>query len=114
MDLLTITALLYISSFAFFHAAKKRTAFTRVKNSVGWQRVFTAFAWTGVAIALALIVSRRGFEVGIPLWIGAWVLAAVLSVFLQALWSKAHLPSALASVALFGFGAMTVSWGTFG
>ncbi|MEM6908614.1 MAG: DUF3325 family protein [Pseudomonadota bacterium] len=111
MDLLTITALLYVSSFAFFHAEKKRTAFARVKNSVAWQRGLSAFAWIAVVLALALIVSRKGFEVGIPLWIGAWVVAAVLSVFLEAVWKRAHLPSAAACAAVFAFGVSTVTWG---
>ena len=111
MDLLTITALLYVSSVGFFHAGTKRTAFTRVKNSAALRRTLSLLAWVGVIAALALIVARKGFEVGIPLWIGAWVVAAVLSVFLEAVWKRAHLPSALVSTAVFALGLALVPWG---
>lgn len=111
MDLLAITALLYVSSVAFFHAGTKRTALAKVKGSIALQRAVSAFAWSTVIIALALIVSRKGFEVGIPLWIGAWVAAAVLSVFLEAVWKRAHLPSAAVSAVLFVAGLVMVPWG---
>ena len=110
MDLLIITALLYVSSFAFFHAAKKRTAFERVKRAVPAQRVVSGVGWLGVLMSLGLMVSRKGFEVGIPLWIGAWVVAAVISVFLEAVWKKAHTPVAALSLAVFALGLTTVSW----
>lgn len=111
MDLLTITALLYVSSVAFFHAGKKRTAFEKVKHSVWARRGLSVFAWVTVALALGLIVSRKGWEVGIFLWIGAWVMAAVLSVFLEAVWKRAHLPSAAVCSAVFATGLILVPWG---
>lgn len=111
MDLLTITALLFVSSVTFFHANGKRTSIEAIKTSRAMQSVLTTAAWSTVALALALIVSRKGWEVGIPLWLGAWIFAAVLSVFLAALWRKAHLPSAVLSLAIFGLGVSTVSWG---
>lgn len=110
MDLLTITALLYVSSFAFFHANKKRTGFAKVKTSLALQRAVFGFGWFGVLVSLGLIASRKGFEVGIPLWIGAWVVAAVISVFLEAVWKKAHTPLAAVSLAVFFLGLATVSW----
>lgn len=110
MDLLTITALLYVSSYVFFHAAKKRTDFKRVKDSLVLQRTAYGLGWVGVVIALGLIVSRKGWEVGIPLWIGAWVVAAIISVFLEATYKRAHMPLAALSAAVFAFGLATVSW----
>lgn len=111
MDLLTITALLFVSSVAFFHANGKRTSIEAIKSSRVFQRGLTIMAWATVALALALMVSRKGWEVGIPLWLGAWIMAAVLSVFLAALWRKAHLPTAALSLAVFALGLSTVSWG---
>ncbi|MEL6921417.1 MAG: DUF3325 family protein [Pseudomonadota bacterium] len=112
MDLLTITALLYVSSTAFFHASKKRTTFAKLKASAALRRTLSALAWIGVVAAFVLIVSRKGFEVGIPLWIGAWVVAAVLSVFLHAVWQRAHLPTAALCTATFVAGVFAVPWGT--
>ncbi|MEM6475050.1 MAG: DUF3325 family protein [Pseudomonadota bacterium] len=112
MDLLTITALLYVSSVAFFHAGKKRTAFAKVKSSEAVRRSTSVFAWTCVFIALGLIVSRKGWEVGIFLWLGAWIAAAVTSIFLEALWKRAHLPSAALCIAIFAAGLFIVPWGS--
>lgn len=111
MHLISITALLYIGSVAFFHAGKKRSAFSKVKQSVWVQRSVSAFAWATVALALALIVSRKGWEVGFFLWVGAWVVAAIASVFLEAVWKRAHLPSALLCCAVFATGLVIVPWG---
>ncbi|MEM6858623.1 MAG: DUF3325 family protein [Pseudomonadota bacterium] len=94
----------------FFHAAKKRTGFKRVKDSVALQLTAYGLGWGGAVVALGLIVSRKGFEVGIPLWIGAWVVAAIVSVFLEATYKKVHLPLAVLSAGVFGFGLATVSW----
>lgn len=44
MDLLAITALLYLSSVSFFHAGKKRTAITRVKESIAVRRALLLVA----------------------------------------------------------------------
>lgn len=110
MDLLTITALLYVSSYVFFHAAKKRTGFKRIKDSVALQRTAYGLGWIVVVIALGLIVSRKGWEVGIPLWIGAWVVAAVISVFLEATFKRVHMPLAAVSAIVFAVGLATVSW----
>ncbi|MEM6828332.1 MAG: DUF3325 family protein [Pseudomonadota bacterium] len=110
MDLLTITALLYVSSYVFFHAAKKRTGFKRVKDSVALQRTAYGLGWICVVIALGLIVSRKGWEVGIPLWIGAWVVAAIISVFLEATFKRVHMPLAAVSAVIFAVGLATVSW----
>lgn len=111
MDLLTITALLYVSSAGFFHAGAKRTAFAKVKASPALRRMLSVLAWAGVIAALALIVSRKGWEVGVFLWLGAWVIAAITSVFLEALWKKAHLPSAAVCAAVFATGLFIVPWG---
>lgn len=111
MELITIIALLYVSSVAFYHAGPKRSAFAAVQKSAAVQNALRVFGWIGVGIALALIVARRGFEVGIPLWIGAWVVAAVASLFLQAIWKRAHLPSAAVSVAIFAAGIALIPWG---
>ncbi|MEM1051181.1 MAG: DUF3325 family protein [Pseudomonadota bacterium] len=111
MDLLTITALLYVASVAFFHAGKKRTAFAALKNSVVLQRSTRALGWVLVLLALGLIVALKGWEVGTFLWLGAWIIAAVASVFLEALWKRAHLPSAALCIAVFVFGLTTGSWG---
>ena len=110
MDLLTITALLYVCSYVFFHAAKKRTGFERVKASLALQRAAYGIGWVGALVALGLIVSRKGWEVGVPLWIGAWVVAAIISVFLEATFKRAHMPLAAISAAVFAFGLATVSW----
>ncbi|MEM9085037.1 MAG: DUF3325 family protein [Pseudomonadota bacterium] len=112
MDLLTITALLYVSSYVFFHAAKKRTGFKRVKDSLALQRAAYGLGWVGALIALGLIVSRKGWEVGIPLWIGAWVVAAIISVFLEATFKRVHMPLAAISAVIFAVGLATVSWGS--
>lgn len=111
MDMLTITALLYVSCFAFFHANKKRTAFAAVKASLALQRGMWAFGWGTALVACVLIVSRKGAEVGIPLWIGAFVLAAIISLFTEALWQRVHLPLAGLSLAIFAAGLFAVSWG---
>ncbi|MEL7198776.1 MAG: DUF3325 family protein [Pseudomonadota bacterium] len=111
MELLTVTALLYVASALFFHAAPKRTAFARVKTESLWRRGFTATAWALVAVALVLMVSLRGLEVGIPLWLGAWVLAAIASLFLEALWKRAHVPSMGVFLALFFVGLSLGPWG---
>ena len=110
MDLLAITALLYVSSYVFFHAAKKRTGFKRVKDSLALRRTAYGLGWIGVVLAAGLIVSRKGWEVGIPLWIGAWVVAAVISVFLEATFKKVHAPLAAISALVFAFGLISVSW----
>lgn len=110
MDLLTITALLYVSSYVFFHAAKKRTGFKRVKNSLALQRAAYGVGWIAAVFALGLIVSRKGWEVGIPLWIGAWVVAAVVSVFLEATFKRVHMPLAAVSAIVFAIGLAIVPW----
>ncbi|MEL6415121.1 MAG: DUF3325 family protein [Pseudomonadota bacterium] len=112
MDLLTITALLYVCSYVFFHAAKKRTGFKRVKDSLALQRTAYAIGWVGAIVALGLIVSIKGWEVGIPLWVGAWVVAAIISVFLEATFKKAHAPLAAVCAAVFATGLVIVPWGS--
>ncbi|MEO0464386.1 MAG: DUF3325 family protein [Pseudomonadota bacterium] len=112
MDLLTITALLYVCSYAFFHAAKKRTGFKRVKDSLALQRAAYGLGWVGAIVALGLSVSIKGWEVGIPLWVGAWVAAAIISVFLEATFKKAHAPLAAVCVAVFATGLVIVPWGS--
>lgn len=112
MDLLTITALLYVCSYVFFHAAKKRTGFKRVKDSLALQRTAYGLGWVGAVGALGLIVSIKGWEVGIPLWVGAWVVAAIISVFLEATFKKAHAPLAAVCLAVFMAGLVIVPWGS--
>ncbi|MEL7111133.1 MAG: DUF3325 family protein [Pseudomonadota bacterium] len=111
MELLTLTALLYVASFAFFHASKRRTAFEQVRNSLALQRGLSAFGWLAVTAAFAVAVARYGWEVGIPLWLGCWVLAAILSLFLEALWKRAHIPSAALCFVLSAIGLVLMPWG---
>ncbi|MEP0393331.1 MAG: hypothetical protein ABJ205_04475 [Erythrobacter sp.] len=111
MYLLTILALLYVASVAFYHAGKKRSGVDRVRASQAAQRAVFAIAWIPVIAALALIVLHRGWEVGVFLWLGAWIAAALLSVFLAGLWRRAHLPSGVIGIGIATFGLIAFPWG---
>lgn len=98
MILVAATAILYLGCFCFYQAGKRRAAFRRLKDSEGARRLVHIIGWVLAFAALFLLAEVYGWELGIPLWMGMFVIAGVTSLLVSALWPRLHVPSALASV----------------
>ncbi|MEM1132095.1 MAG: hypothetical protein AAGH53_04095 [Pseudomonadota bacterium] len=95
--LILATALLYIGCYAFYQASKQRTTYAGLKKSLAARRIVHGVGWLFAVAALILLAQVYGWELGIPLWLGVFVVAGVSGLLVSALWPKLHMPSTIAS-----------------
>lgn len=88
------SALLYLACFAFYHAHKARCGFAQLKSSPRALMALRLGGWVLAVLALAFCVAGRGWEVGIFMWSGCFVLSGTISLFTAALFAKLHTPLA--------------------
>ena len=95
--------LLYLACVGFYQAGAKRTSLERLKTSAAARRSVRLASWGVALVALVLLAQPQGWERGVPIWLGLFTLAGVVSLLVSALAPRGHLVTA-AGAAVAGLG----------